>query len=92
MAINFLGPPRITGPAESQLRALRSWLSQLYQGLTQTNTEARLARLEQAMATINELGLLTQTISASPTQAEVQMVQAKVNAVILAAGLPDLDT
>lgn len=72
-------PPRLTGNTQNDLQAVVSWGYDLYRTLV---VEQRLGERLNAIASLEPLAL---TISDPPTQAEVQAVHDKVNAIIAAA-------
>lgn len=69
-------PPRLTGDPSTDIASLQTWAYALYQDLVVEQ------RVVQKLDAIAALGTLTQTISNPPTQAEVQAVQDKLNAII----------
>ena len=73
-------PPRLSSsnPAEA-IGALQQWVSNVYQVLEQ---EQRVTQRLTALASVETLEL---TVSATPTQAEVQSVVDKMNELIAAA-------
>lgn len=73
-------PPDKRGSTDDALVELMDWAQRYHQTL-----EPQIKDLKQRMAEIAALAQLTQTISNPPTQAQVEAVQAKVNAVIAAA-------
>lgn len=86
--------PRLPQQADGQLdkdeafRVLLQWCNDAYR-ILQLEAPAlnqHLASLEARLDAIAAVGELSQTISGTPTQAEVQTVQNALNAVIAAAG------
>lgn len=72
-------PPRHTGNLKEDNYNLFKWLNDWFRvRVIQQRTTAR-------MDSIKAIEPLTQTISSSPTQAEVQAIQAKINEIISAA-------
>lgn len=81
MAITIPSPPRLTGNPKIDVSTLEEYTHQLYNALI---VDAQLAdRLDR----IEALGQLDLTISATPTQSEVESVRDKLNAVIAAASI-----
>ena len=75
-------PPEYRGgPAESYVFELFRWLQTYHLTL-----EPLVKQCIQLKADISGLGKLTQSITSPPTQAEVQAIQAKLNAIIEFAG------
>lgn len=73
-------PPRLSSSNPNEaINSLQQWVANVYQVLEQ---EQRVTQRLTALASIETLDL---TVSASPTQAEVQSVVDKVNEVIAAA-------
>lgn len=73
-------PPDKRGNTDDAVVEFMDWASRYHQTL-----EPLVKDLMQRMAEIAALAQLTQTISDPPTKAEVETVQAKVNAIIAAA-------
>lgn len=73
-------PPEFRGETVGYCRELADWSLRYHLTL-----EPMVQALKQQMAEIAALTQLTQTISSPPTQAQVEAVQAKVNAIIAAA-------
>lgn len=73
-------PPDMRGTPEQFLTELLDWAQRYHRTL-----EPLVRDLKQRLAEVAALTALTQTISSPPTQAEVEAVQAKINAIIAAA-------
>lgn len=72
-------PPRLTGNPQVDAQLLTNWAYDLYRVMV---VELQLPDRINAIADVPPL---TTTISASPTQAQVQEISNKINAVIAAA-------
>lgn len=80
--VQLRNPPRLSGePVESQVSNLGNYQEDLYRGLLLV-----LGVFDQ----IGELGELSIAISNPPTQAEVQLIQAKLDQVIALCGTIEL--
>ena len=78
---NLERPPEYRGgDADAYCQMLYRWILRYHLTLDPMVRQAK-----QLKADIADLGPLTQTISNPPTQAEVEALQAKINAVIAAA-------
>jgi len=77
---NLQPPPELRGAPERYLVELVDWALRYHLTL-----EPLVKDLMQRTAEIAALAELTQTISSPPTQAQVETLQAKVNAIIVAA-------
>lgn len=82
--MTFPTPPRTVGDSARDSVALTEWAWGLYRELVVEN------RVVDRLNAIKAVGQLTQTISATPTQAEVEAVQEKLNAIIAAADVANL--
>lgn len=71
-------PPRLSGDSKQDLMAMTEFMWSLYQALV---IENRIDLRTQAMDALTQLD---QEISATPTQAEIQAIQTKLNEVIAA--------
>lgn len=72
-------PPRLSGSPQVDTQALTNWAYDLYKAVVVEQ------QLPQRLNAIADLDPITTTISASPTQAEVQELKDKINAIINAA-------
>jgi hypothetical protein len=90
-------PPRLTGDPADDTQLLLRWVADLHRTLVRENDlinvidrqqttiaalETRLAAAEAKLTALGAVTDLTQAISATPTQAEVAAVQAKVNEIL----------
>lgn len=73
-------PPRLTGDSRIDLDAIVKYSYQLYSAVV---IQGRLLERLNAVAALTEV---SETISATPTQAEVLAIAQKINAIINAAG------
>lgn len=71
-------PPRLLGNPVEDSRTLLNWTHQFYQVFAN-------GRIIERIAALSDLETLNITISAAPTQSEVEQVRDKINAVINAA-------
>lgn len=72
-------PPRLSGNTTQDLQATVEWAWDLYRNLVIEE------QVENRLTAVASVSPLTQTISATPTQSEVEALQAKVNELIAAA-------
>lgn len=77
--ITLITPARLSGSTEEQLGQVFQYQQQLYGILT---------NIAKALATVRALPLLELTISNPPTQAEVQAIADRVDAIT--AALPEI--
>lgn len=72
-------PPRLSGNNQADLAAIVSWAYDLYKAVVVEQ------QLPDRLNAIADLDPITTTISATPTQAEVDELKQKINAIINAA-------
>jgi uncharacterized heparinase superfamily protein len=87
-------PPRLSGDQQADNQAMQQWVQSLYVALalnanvvgTQEDHEARIAKLEAALAQIAALTAAASPASATYAQADATVLADNINAIITAAG------